>query len=166
MWSDAPSLPLRVRLMTNTRIRNGDWIAVCDGRKALLFENAGDAEFPILKVREVMEHKVGFNRDLDTERPGRVQEMGTTARSGIEPVDHHDLEERDFLAQVSKRLDELVAAGEMRHVVIVAPPRALGVIRKTYSAGLRAAIRTEIDQDLVKMPIDEIETKFALQNGV
>jgi protein required for attachment to host cells len=154
------------QLKMNTRIRNGDWLAVCDGRKALFFENAGDAEFPILKAREVMEHKLAFNRDLDTERPGRVQEMATTARSGIEPVDHHDLEEKDFLAQVSKRLDELVAAGDVRHVIMIAPPRALGAIRKTYSAALRAAIRAEIDQDLVKMPVAEIQDKFAIRSEV
>lgn len=149
----------------HTRIKNGDWIAVCDGRKALLFENVGDEEFPNFKTREVLEHKVQANRDIDSDRPGHVHESATVGRSAIEPVDHHDLEEKAFLAQVSKRLDELVSAGELRHLIIVAPPRALGALRKTYSAGLRAAIRTEMDQDLVKMPIGEIETKFALRKG-
>ncbi|WP_219320818.1 host attachment protein [Methylovirgula sp. HY1] len=152
--------------MMHTRIKNGDWIVICDGRKALLFENAGDEEFPNFKTREVLEHKSEANRDIDADKPGRVHESATAGRSAIEQVDHHDLEETAFLAQVSKRLDELVAGGEVRHLVVVAPPRALGAIRKTYSAGLRAAIRTEIDQDLVKMPIDEIETKFALRNNV
>ena len=150
----------------HTRIKNGDWVAVCDGRKALLFENAGDEEFPNFKMRDVMEHKVEANRDIDSDRPGRVHESATSGRSAVEAVDHHDLEEKAFLAQVSKRLDEFLSAGEFRHLIIIAPPRALGAIRKTYSAALRATIRTEIDQDLVKMPINEIETKFALRNGV
>ncbi|MGP8191856.1 MAG: host attachment protein [Methylovirgula sp.] len=149
--------------MMPTRIRNGDWVAVCDSRKALFFENEGDSEFPVFKAREVLEHKVLFNRDLDTERPGRVQE-GASRRSGIEPVDHRDLEEEAFLAQVSKRLDELVTAGQVQHLIIVAPPRALGVIRKTYSPALRAALVTEIDQDLVKMPVGEMQEKFAVRS--
>jgi protein required for attachment to host cells len=147
----------------HTRIRNRDWVVVCDGRKAILFENEGDAEYPTFNVREVMEHPVLSNRDLDTDRPGRVHESATTARSAIEPVDHHDLDEKNFLADVSRRLDELLAAGQLHHIVIIAPPRALGAIRKTYSPALRAAIRAEVDQDLVKVPVGEIQDKFAIR---
>jgi len=39
----------------------------------------------------------------------------------------------------------------------VAPPRALGMIRPAYSHALRAAVRAEVDKDLVKLPIHEIE---------
>ena len=39
----------------------------------------------------------------------------------------------------------------------MAPPRALGMIRPAYSHGLRAALRAEVDKDLVKLPIYEIE---------
>lgn len=147
----------------NTRIQNRDWIAVCDGRKAILFQNEGDSEYPVFSVREVMEHAVVSNRDLDTDRPGRVHESATTARSAIEPVDHHDLDEKTFLGEVAKRLDELLVAGQLQHLVIVAPPRALGAIRKVYSSAVRGAIRAEIDQDLVKVPVGEIEHKFAVR---
>jgi protein required for attachment to host cells len=147
-----------------TRIRNRDWVVVCDGRKAIFFENEGDAEYPIFSVREVMEHPVLANRDLDTDRPGRVHESATPARSGIEPVDHHDLEEKTFLSQVSERLDDLLARGQLHHIVMVAPPRALGTLRKTYSPALRGAIRAEVDQDLVKIPVGQIEDKFAVRS--
>ncbi len=107
-----------------------------------------------------MEHKLDANRDIDADGRDAFTKCATAARSGIEPVDHHDLEEKDFLAQVSKRLDELVTAGKVHHLVIVAPPRALGAIRKTYSPAVRAAIRAEIDQDLVKMPVAEIQDEI------
>jgi protein required for attachment to host cells len=149
--------------MLPVRLRHADWLIVCDGRKAIFFENTGDAEFPIFNAREVLEHKVEANRDIDTDRPGRVQESATMARSGIEPVDHHDLEEKSFIGQVAKRLDALLSAGQMHHLIIAAPPRALGTLRKAYSAAVRAAIRTEIDQDLVKMPVAEIQDKFAVR---
>lgn len=149
-----------------TRIKHADWVIVCDGRKALFFENEGDAEFPIFNTREVLEHKLLPNREIAADRPGRTQEMATTARSSIEPTDYHDIEETEFLSGVVKRLDELVAAGTIRHVTMVAPPRALGAIRKTYSPSLRAAIRAEVDQDLVKMPVAEIQDKFAVRGEV
>lgn len=47
-------------------------------------------------------------------------------------------------------------------MIIVAPPRALGVLRKLYSPALRSAIRAEADQDLVKVPVGEMGAKFAL----
>lgn len=150
--------------MMQTRLRHSDWVIVCDGRKALFFENEGDAEFPLLHARDVMEHKIDANRDIEADRPGRVQEAGTSARSGIEPIDHHDLEEKAFLAKVVKRLEELVASGTIHHLVLVAPPRALGAIRKIYSAPVRAAIRAEIDQDLVKVPVAEIQDKFSARS--
>ncbi len=146
-----------------TRVKHADWLIVCDGRKALFFENEGDAEFPILNAREVLEHKELANRDIDTDRPGRTYELASGARSGMEEVDHHDLAETAFLTGVSKRLDELLAAGTIHHLIMVAPPRALGAIRKTYSPTLRSAIRAEIDQDLVKMPVAEIQEKFAVR---
>ncbi|MGO9007311.1 MAG: host attachment protein [Beijerinckiaceae bacterium] len=149
--------------MTKLTIKNGDWVAVCDGRKALLIENEGDEVFPNFKTREVHEHKVPFNREIDTERPGRVQEAATTARSAIEPTDHHRQEEEAFLARLCTRLGELVAAGQVRRLVVVAPPRALGFLRETYSAPVQSVIRAEIDHDLVNLPIQEIEKHLTAQ---
>jgi protein required for attachment to host cells len=40
---------------------------------------------------------------------------------------------------------------------VVAPPRALGMIRPAYSQTLKGAVRAEVDKDLVKMPVHEIE---------
>ena len=45
--------------------------------------------------------------------------------------------------------------------MLVAPPRALGVLRQAFTNGLRDAIRAEIDKDYVKMPVHEIEKKLA-----
>ena len=41
------------------------------------------------------------------------------------------------------------------------PPRALGVLRQTYSHNLRAAVRAEIDKDFVKLPVHAIEKHLA-----
>ena len=42
--------------MTKMKIGTGDWIVVCDGRKALILENLGDRMFPNLHTKEVHEH--------------------------------------------------------------------------------------------------------------
>ena len=56
-----------------------------------------------------------------------------------------------------KHLDAAVAAGKTKSMIVVAPPRALGMIRPAYSHALRAAVRAELDKDLVKLPVHEIE---------
>jgi protein required for attachment to host cells len=45
--------------------------------------------------------------------------------------------------------------------VLVAPPRALGVIRQAATPNLRKAVRAEIDKDYVRMPVHEIEKHLA-----
>jgi protein required for attachment to host cells len=42
-------------------------------------------------------------------------------------------------------------------MIIVAPPRALGVLRQAYSPRLRAVLKGEIDKDFVRTPIYQIE---------
>ena len=39
--------------MFNLKIHSGDWVVVCDGAKALILENAGDAIAPNLKTKEI-----------------------------------------------------------------------------------------------------------------
>ena len=50
--------------------------------------------------------------------------------------------------------------GDAKALIIVAPPRALGVLRHAYSPKLRAALKAEIDKDYVKTPIHEIEKQL------
>jgi protein required for attachment to host cells len=53
-------------------------------------------------------------------------------------------------------LDRAIVAGEIKSLVVVAPPRALGVLRKQYSTHVRQALRAEVEKDYAKMPVDEI----------
>ena len=147
--------------MHNLRIHNGDWVVVCDGAKALILENAGDAAALNLKTREVHGQKDEKTRELGTDAPGRSINSVGAQRSAMEQTDWHDQAEQRFLTDLAKRLDAAVSAGEAKAVVLVAPPRALGVLRQACSSGLRGAIRAEIDKDFVKMPVHEIEKKLA-----
>jgi protein required for attachment to host cells len=147
--------------MTDIRIRAGDWVVVCDGAKALILENAGDAKFPNLKTREVHEHPDPKTREQGTDAPGRSFSSVGYGRSAVEQTDWHDLAEQRFLCDLAKRLDTAVMRGETKSLIMVAPPRALGVLRQAYSQGVRQALRAEIDKDYVKLPVHEIEKHLA-----
>ena len=41
--------------MKKLKVKTGDWIVVCDGRKALILENVADHAFPIPHTNEVRE---------------------------------------------------------------------------------------------------------------
>src|SRR3954447_11594282 len=123
--------------MDQMRIDKGDWIVVCDGRKALILENLGDRMFPNLHTREVREHADLATRDQGTDAPGSVHQSVGAARSSIEQTDWHDEAERAFLKGLAERLDVAVTTGETAALTMVASPRALGMIRSDYSAAVR-----------------------------
>jgi protein required for attachment to host cells len=139
------------------KIDHGMWVVVCDGAKALVLENAGNRASPNLKTREVYEHPDPKTREIGTDKPGRSFSSVGHGRSAMEQVDWHDQEEQRFLHKLLGHLDAAVHAGQTKSLFIVAPPRALGVLRQSYSHELRNALRAEIDKDLVKMPVHEIE---------
>jgi protein required for attachment to host cells len=83
-----------------------------------------------------------------------------TARSSVEQTDWHDLAEREFLHELVGRLDTALRNGETKSFIVVAPPRALGVLRQAYTAPVRGAVRGEVDKDLVKVPVYDIEKRL------
>ena len=112
--------------MAELKIHAGDWVVVCDGAKALILENAGDAMFPNLKTKEVHEQPDAKTHEQGTDAPGRSVSSVGARRSAMEQTDWHDQSEQRFLDDLAKRLDRAIAAGETKSLIIVAPPRALG----------------------------------------
>jgi protein required for attachment to host cells len=143
--------------MTALLIRHGEWVVVCDGAKALILENAGDINVPRLKTVQVFEQSNLPTHALGTDAPGRSFNSVGHARSAVEQTDWHDQAERAFLLNLALHLDAAIAEGKAKSVIVVAPPRALGMIRPAYSQALKGAVRVEVDKDFVKMPVHEIE---------
>jgi protein required for attachment to host cells len=148
-------------VMSKLRIRHGEWVVVCDGKKALVLENAGDEKFLNLKTRSVFDHPDPKTRELGTDAPGRAFSSVGSGRSAVEQTDWHTQEEDRFLHKLVGHLDAAVNSGAVKSLIIVAPPRALGVLRQAYSHNLRAALRAEVDKDFVKLPVYEIEKHLA-----
>lgn len=143
--------------MVKRKIDTGEWIVVCDGRKALILENAGDAKFPNLKTKETYSHPDAPTREQGTSPPGRSYQSVGSARSAMTQTDWHDEAERAFLKQLVARLDKAVTTGMTKTLILIAPPRALGMMRALYSPALRNAIAEEVHKDLVRTPVREIE---------
>ena len=137
------------------------WVLVCDGSKALLFQNAGDAQAINLKAADVQFEPHVPTHDLGAERPGRVYESLDGRRSSMEATDYHEVAEAQFLGRVADRLDEVVRTRKVKHLVVVAPPKAMGILRGRITDGVRKVVAAEIVKDLVKLPTVEIEKHLA-----
>ena len=150
--------------MNKIKVNSGDWVIVCDGRKALILENIGDARYPNLHTREVREHTEPRTSEQGTDRPGKTHSSVGTARSAMEQTDWHDQSERAFLTALASRLHVALTKGETKALIMIAAPRALGMIREAYSPDVHKAIRAELGKDLVKAPIHQIEKQLLASN--
>ena len=151
--------------MDKMRLDKGDWLVVCDGRKALILENLGDEMFPNLHTREVHEQPNPSTSAQGTDALDRLNAAVGGARSSVEQTDWHDEAERAFLRNLAGRLDAAVSAGETSALTMVASPRALGMIRADYSVVVRKALQGEVGKDLVKLPVYEIEKQLLLSGA-
>jgi protein required for attachment to host cells len=143
--------------MSGLKIAQSEWVVVCDGAKALLLENVGDEKFANLKTQKVYEQEDSRTRELGTDAPGRAFNSIDGRRSGMEQTDLHTQSEERFLRALAGNLNAAVQAGQIQSLIVIAPPRALGVLRQAYSASLRNVLRAEVDKDLVRLPVHEIE---------
>jgi protein required for attachment to host cells len=145
-----------------TRIKAGAWVVVCDGRKALILRNAGDNVFLNLQLEESHE-----DFDLRTSEPGggRIHESADMSRRSLTQTDWRDQNEREFLHGLAKRLDRAVASGGVSEFIIIAAPRALGMLREAYSPALRKAVKREFAKDYVNKPVYGIEQQLGFANA-
>lgn len=143
--------------MTLVRIHNKAWVLVGDGRKALFLRNEGDEKFLNLKTERVL---VGANpptHEQGSDQPGRAFASVGARRSAVEETDWHELEEQRFAHDVADALARIVRERKVKALVVVAPPRTLAELRRAFHAEVKSRIVAEIDKDLTKQPIYEIE---------
>src|SRR3974390_866587 len=99
--------------MSGLAIRNGEWVVVCDGAKALVLENVGDNKFPNLKTLEVFEQANPATHEQGTDQPGRVSASAQNpSRASVGPTDWHDRAEEGFLGKLPQHLDAALGAGK------------------------------------------------------
>lgn len=141
------------------QIPHNAMVVVADGRKMLLFKNEGDEAYPKLEVVDHEEKPVPAREDYATDEPGTMHDYGAgmNQRSGYEETDFHQLEEDRFAGDVADMLKKRALKNEFSKLIVVAPPRALGELRKHYHKEVEARLLGEIAKDLTNRPTDEIE---------
>jgi protein required for attachment to host cells len=142
--------------MNKLRIPHHALEFVGDGRKALFLRNDGDEKFPNLRTEKVFEDANPPSHEQGTDRPGHIGK-GSQRRSSVEPTDWHDIEEHHFARKVAATLEQVIRTRKVKALVVVAPPRTLADLRNAFHADVKACIIAEINKDLTRHPVGDIE---------
>ena len=138
-------------------------VLVADGRKLLFLRNEGDEAYLNLVVEHAEEQENPATRDQATDSAGRASSPQGASQSSVEPTDFHQIEEDRFAASAADLLKRRALANDFESLIIVAPPRTLGELRKHYHKEVSDRLTGELDKDLTGHPITEIEA--ALQRA-
>jgi protein required for attachment to host cells len=167
-WSDR-----NPRRRIAMQVPHDTFVMVADGRKMLFFRNEGDGAYPHLVVEHARAHPNPKDSDQKTDAAGRSSSVwgGSTGggeggqfaanRGSMTEVDFHQQEEDRFAAETAAFLKERAMAHEFESLVVVAPPKTLGELRKHYHKEVADRLVGELDKDLTGLPVPEIEAAIS-----
>ncbi len=147
--------------MQPVNIPNQALVVVGDGEKALFLRNKGTAQELKLEVENVIEQENPATHEQGTDKPGRAYASAGTARSAMEETDWHRLGEERFAVEIASTLYRLAHANKFEALVVVAPPKALGSLRKAFHKEVTDKITGEVPKELTSHPLAEIEKLLA-----
>lgn len=149
--------------MLPVNLRHDDWILVGDGQKALFLRNAGDAEQPSLETIDVLRHENPPTREQGADRPGRLQDRGVQQRSAVQETDWHQLEKDRFADWVAEILYKAAQGKAFERLIVVAPPKTLGELRRVFHSEVEKRVVGTLDKDLTNHPVDRIRELLVSQ---
>ena len=144
-----------------TYVPHNALVLVGDGQKALFLRNKGNAQRLQLVVEQILERDNPPTREQGTDRPGRSNASVGVARSAMEETDWHDIAEERFAGELAEALYRHAHANLFEKLVIIAPPKILGNLRKALHAEVTARVAAEIPKELTSHPVAEIERLIA-----
>lgn len=127
----------------------GAVVAVADGEKLVLLHNTGDEARPALQAMPQPE--------VETVNSG----SGSAHLNSSANPDAGQAEEDGFAGGIAEMLNKRVLDGEIADLVIIAAPRTLGELRKSYHKKLEDVLRGEISKDLTGHDLQDIEKAIA-----
>lgn len=149
---------------------NNALVLVADGRKMLLFRNHGDENQIDLRTEAHDEREDRKDRDIKTDAPGTAATRassggGDTFRPAMEETDFHQQEEDRWIKDAADELKKRVLRNDFDALAIIAPPKALGVLRKNLHKEVEKRLVCTINKEMSGRPIPDIETLLTEQTA-
>ena len=128
------------------------WYVIADGGRARFVERDEECAFRTLSSFVSTElHKSAH--ELGRDRPARVKESATPARSAVEPRrDLHEAAKQHFIRTVADTLAAELKDQKFDELVLVAPPGVIADLKGSLSKPTARVVVKELHKDLTKVP--------------
>ena len=124
------------------------WILVAESTHARLFE-AKSLTKPLNEVHEFSFPEARLHeRDIYSDRPGRVNDRMGEARHAMEGPDIRNQQHHDFSRQIADYLDDGRQRNAFQRLILIAPPDFLGALRDHLGHEVEKRIERTIHKNL------------------
>ncbi len=138
-------------------IPNGALVLVADGKKVLYLRNKGDEGIIDLRTEAHDEREDSMDRDLKTDAPGTGSPRVGIGRDTMDETDFHQQEEDRWVKDAAEELKKRALRNDFDALVVIAPPKALGVLRKQLHKEVERRIILTVNKEMTDRPIPDIE---------
>jgi len=133
-------------------------VLVADGRKMLFFRNHGDENQIDLRTESHDARRYQRkDRDIKTDAPGTAKQSFGYGRSTYEEADFQQQEEDRWIKEAAEELKARVLRDDFDALAIVAPPKALGVLKKCLHKEVEKRLVCTVNKEMSGRPIPDIE---------
>jgi protein required for attachment to host cells len=132
-------------------------VLVADGRKMLFFRNHGDEGQIDLRTEAHDRREDRKDSDIKTDSPGAIHQSAGYGRSTYEETDFHQQEEDRWIKEAADELNKRALRNDFDALAIVAPPKALGVLRKELRKDVESRLVCTVNKEMSGRPIPDIE---------
>jgi protein required for attachment to host cells len=145
-------------------------VFVTDGRKMLFLRNHGDQNQLDLRTEAHDERQDRKDREIKTDGPGTAahaagaagrgigaQGGGHMGRPAMEETDFHQQEEDRWIKDAADQLKRRALKNDFDALAIIAPPKALGVLRKELHKEVERRVVATFNKEMTDRPIPDIE---------
>ena len=132
-------------------------VMVADGKKALFLRNHGDQNQLDLRTEAHDQRADRKDSEIKTDGPGTTKQSGGYGRASMDETDFHQQEEDRWVKDAADELKKRALRNDFDALAIIAPPKALGVIRKELHKEVERRIVLTLNKEMTDRPIADIE---------
>ena len=136
---------------------HGALVLVADGRKMLFFRNHGDENQIDLRTEAHDAREERKDREIKTDAPGTTKQSAGYGRSTYEEADFQQQEEDRWIKDAADELKARALRHDFEALAIVAPPKALGVLKKCLHKEVEKRVVCTVNKEMSGRPIPDIE---------
>lgn len=140
-------------------------VLVADGRKMLFFRNHGDENQIDLRTEAHNERDDRKDREIKSDAPGTVQQSAGNGHSTYEEPDFHQQEEDRWIEEAADELKARALRNNYSALAIIAPPKALGVLRKALHKEVEKRLVCTVNKEMSGRSTPEIEALLTTETS-